>query len=192
MTRNKFVLFKDCGKKVVVKKDGKLKSIEVNRNVIGNLLALSAKTGQLIDFNKALEFPLCPVDLNLSNPDGSRRSTQKSKLTEIIIRDSTLMDNAEFPKKSEVIAYVVDLRALVRTITNIPGTYEELTLQLIRLLPTGYKCVDIVADTYREVSIKDLERRKRGCADKILIWSAKSKVPRNFSEFCRTEKTKLV
>ena len=43
--------------------------------------------------------------------------------------------------------------ALVRTITNIPGTYEELTFQLIRLLSTGYKRVDIVADTYREVSI---------------------------------------
>ena len=144
LTRDKSVLFKDCGKKVVVKKDGKLKSIEVNRNVIGNLLALSAKTGQLIDFNKALEFPLCPVDLNLSNPDGSRRSTQKNKLTEIIIRDSTLMDNAEFPQKSEVIAHVVDLMALVRTITNIPGTYEDLTFQLSRLLPTGYKLVDIV------------------------------------------------
>ena len=160
LTRSKLVLYKDCGKNVVVKKDGKSKSIEVSRNIIGNLLALSAKTGQLIDFNKALEFLLCPVDL--SNPDGSRRSTQKGKLTEIIIRESTLMDNAEFPQKSEVIAYVVDLMALVRTITNIPGTYEELTFQLIRLLPTGYKRVDVVADTYREVSIKDPEHRKRG------------------------------
>ena len=194
LTCNRLVLFKDCGKNVVVKKDGKLKSIEVNRNIIGNLLALSAKTGQLIDFNKALEFPLCPVDLNLSNPDGSRRSTQKSKLTEIIIRESTLMDNAEFPQKSEVIAYVVDLMALVRTITNIPGTYEELTFQLIRLLPMGYKRVDIVADTYREVSIKDPERRKRGCADKVLIRSAKSKVPRNFNEFLQhgENKTRLI
>ena len=194
LTHNKLVLFKDCGKNVVVKKDGKLKSIEVNRNIIGNLLALSAKTGQLIDFNKALEFPLCPIDLNLSNPDGSRRSTQKSKLTEIIIRESTLIDNAEFPQKSEVIAYIVDLMALVRTITNIPGTYEELTFQLIRLLPTGHKRVDIVADTYREVSIKNPKRRKRGCADKVLIRSAKLKVPRNFSEFLqnRENKTRLI
>ena len=85
LTCNKLVLFKDCGKNVVAKKAGKLKSIEVNRNIIGNLLALSAKTGQLIDFNKALEFPLCHVVFNLSNPNGSGRSTQKSKLTEIII-----------------------------------------------------------------------------------------------------------
>ena len=85
LTHNKLVLFKDCGKNVVVKKDGKVKSIEVNRNIIGNLLALSAKTGQFIDFNKALEFPFCTVDLNLSNPDGSRRSTRKIKLTEINI-----------------------------------------------------------------------------------------------------------
>ena len=194
LTRNKLVLFKDCGKNVVVKKDGKLKSIEVNRNIIGNLLALSAKTGQLIDFNKALEFPLCPVDLNLSNPDGSRRSMQKSKLTEIIIQELTLMDNAEFPQKFEVIAYVVDLMALVRTITNIAGTYEELTFQLIKLLPTGYKPVDIVADTYREVSIKDPERRKRGCADKVLIRSVKSKVSSNFNELLQNgeNKTRLI
>ena len=61
LTCNKLVLLKDCGKKVVVKKDGKLKSTEVNRNAIGNLLALSAKTGQSIDFNKALEFPSAPL-----------------------------------------------------------------------------------------------------------------------------------
>ena len=104
------------------------------------------------------------------------------------------MDNAEFPQKSEVIEYVVDLMVLMRTITNIPGTHEELTLQLIRLLPTGYKRVDIVADTYREVSIKDPERRKRGCADKVLIQSAKSKVPRNFNEFLQNgeNKTRLI
>ena len=62
-----------------VKKDGKFKLIEVHRNVIGNLLALSAKTGQSIDFNKALEFPLCPIDLNLSNPDGSKKKYAKEQ-----------------------------------------------------------------------------------------------------------------
>ena len=31
---NKLVLFKDCGKNVAVKRAGKLKSIEVNRNII--------------------------------------------------------------------------------------------------------------------------------------------------------------
>ena len=48
--------------------------------------------------------------------------------------------------------------------------------------------------THREVSIKDPERRKRGCADKVLIQSAKSKVPRNFSEFLQNggNKTRLI
>ena len=72
LTRNKINLFKSCGKKAIVKKDGKCKSIEVNRNVVGCLLALSARTGQLIDFKTPLEFPLYSVDLNLANPDGSR------------------------------------------------------------------------------------------------------------------------
>ena len=46
----------------------------------------------------------------------------------------------------------------------------------------------------REVSIKDPERRKRGCADKVLIRSAKSKVPRIFGEFLQNgeNKTRLI
>ena len=41
LSRNKLELFKSCGKTVNLKKEGKLMSAEVNRNVIGTLLALS-------------------------------------------------------------------------------------------------------------------------------------------------------
>ena len=51
-----------------------------------------------------------------------------------------------------------------------------------------------MADTCREISIKDPERHKRGCADKVLIRSAKSKVPRSFNEFLQNgeNKTRLI
>ena len=51
------------GQTVSVEKDKKLKSVEVNRNILRLLLSVSAKSGQVIDFAKALEYPLGPVPL---------------------------------------------------------------------------------------------------------------------------------
>ena len=50
-------------------------------------------------------------------------------------------------------------------------------------MPSGYKRVDKVADTYQENSIKSMERKDRGDASKILVKSAKVKSPRDFSSF---------
>ena len=80
--------------------------------------------------------------------------------------------------------------ALVRTQTQIPSTYEELTFRLLRSLPSGYQRIHIIADTYRSNSIKDPERLKRGCADKVIIHSAKSKIPRNFNDFLQNGENK--
>jgi hypothetical protein len=50
--------------------------------------------------------------------------------------------------------------------------------------------VDIVADTYTELSIKTVERKKRGTSSKILIQSSKSKILRKFSQFLNNGKNK--
>ena len=57
-----------------------------------------------------------------------------------------------------MIAYLVDLMALIRTQTRTPATYQELALQLFMAIPPGYKRIDTVAGTYRDASIKDPER----------------------------------
>ena len=189
LSRNKLELFKSCGR--TVKKEGKLTSVEVNRNVIGTLLALSAKSEKLIDFETALSYPLCSVPLSLLSPDGCRRATQKSKLMEIILNNSETLESDQMPPKDSVIAYVVDLMALVRVQSNIPVTYEELSLQLFKSIPQGYKRVDIVADTYRQQSIKDPECMKRGCSERVIVQSAKSRIPRNFSQFLQNGNNKM-
>ena len=91
-------------------------------------------------------------------------------------------------------AYIVDLMATIRTMKEIPETFEGLAWQLIKLLPSGYKRVDIVADTYQENSIKSVERKDRWDASKILVKSAKSKIPRDFASFLlnNDNKTKMI
>ena len=80
--KSKFQIFKNAGKAEIIK-NGKTAVIEVNRNAIGKLLAISTKF-ENIDFEVTLAYPLTSVPLSLSNPDGSRRVTQKSKLMEVL------------------------------------------------------------------------------------------------------------
>ena len=56
-------VFHGKARKVQVEKNGKTKILEVNRNFLSFLLALSAKCGKNIDFQRALKYPLCAIPL---------------------------------------------------------------------------------------------------------------------------------
>ena len=193
ISRKKLTLFSSMGQTASVEKDKKLKSVEVNRNILGLLLSASAKSGHVIDYAKALEYPLGPVPLSLANPDGSRRVISKSKLLKVNLKhcnSQILHPRESHPPRQVVSAVVIDMIACLRTMTQIPDTYEELTWKFLKLLPQGYERIDIVADTYHEVSLKSAERSQRGKASKVNIRSAKSKIPRNFSDFLKNEENK--
>ena len=68
--------------------------------------------------------------------------------------------------------------AQIRTIsTENVSTYESFADIFVRSIPRNYNRIDLVADTYRDGSIKTLERKARGETEKILIRSLKSKMP---------------
>ena len=125
------------------------------------MLAFSIESGKAIDINKALEFPLSPVSLSIANVDGSRRQTAKRKITQLL---QTKMPGNPCdylnPPKSKVSTYIFDFIALVRTIVEIPSTFEEFALKLLKSIPSGYPRVDFVADTYRSSSIKKLRKKE--------------------------------
>eukprot|EP00112_Aurelia_sp_Birch-Aquarium-sp1_P005855 Seg1662.2 transcript_id=Seg1662.2/GoldUCD/mRNA.D3Y31 product="hypothetical protein" protein_id=Seg1662.2/GoldUCD/D3Y31 len=190
--RNKLLLFKNASKKVEVKQDSKQSLVEVNRNILAKLLAHSAKTGRAINFQTALEYSLSSVPLAFANPDGSRRVTKKSQLMEIVLSYSdqeTMHEPSSIPKE-ETAAYLVDLMALIRSLPGVSDTYRDLTQRIVDALPTGYARVDIVANTYRKDSLKNSERIKRRSSTKVLINSAESKIPRNFSDFLKNGENK--
>ena len=61
----------------------------------------------------------------------------------------------------------------------IPENYEELTWKLLSSFPKGFQRVDIIATTYRNVSITTGERASFGHIDEVIIKSTKSKVPKD-------------
>ena len=116
----------------------------------------------------------------------------KSKLLPKILNDARLSDPKEetVSDKSHSI-FVVDLMAVIRTLSNIPETYEKLTWKLLETFPKGYNRIDIVADTYQENSIKQGERSSRGTGARILMKSEQSKVPRDFNSFLQSGENKV-
>ena len=90
-----------------------------------------------IDWENALSYPLSPIPLCLSTADGKPRKTATSKLQEVVLKedDSMIVDN-----QREVVAesrhnstYIVDLMAALRSIVQIPESYEELSWNIFKL-----------------------------------------------------------
>ena len=69
---------------------------------------------------------LLPVPLSIATADGSKRGTKKSELLPII-KDKMINENiTTIPHASKVLAYILEFMAFLRTITDIPSTYEDL------------------------------------------------------------------
>ena len=123
------------------------------------------------------------MPLSLFNPDGTMKKTNKSQLWKQIL--ALKNDNPQIEPTKSSAAIVVDLIAIIRSMLQIPSTFEELVFNILSLLPKEYARVDLVADTYLSNSIKNAERRGGGEDDYllILIKSVKSKIPRDFCTF---------
>ena len=164
--------------------------VYANRYFVSKPLSLFAKYGKQVDFQKALTYHLYPFLLGMTFPDGCKRETLKSKLLEEVI--------PEIPEKRGDIdiantecVYVIDMIAQMRMcLSTVPNTFEQLILKFIQALPKGYHRIDIVSDTYRNVSIKTAERKKRDTFSKILIGSLKSKLPREMNKFMLNDDSK--
>ncbi|CAB4006805.1 Hypothetical predicted protein [Paramuricea clavata] len=68
--KRKLILFKASSKKVSLTRSTVVKTVEVNRDILGTILALTAKTEKVINFENALEYPFCSVSLSLACLDG--------------------------------------------------------------------------------------------------------------------------
>ena len=189
--RQEKVPFENSGKKVTLKKNGKEKIIVANRKIIGTMLALSAKHYRLINFKTALQYFLCPVPLSLAHPDGTRRKTTKSALMKVVKSYKTSIEEDKSPPKQNA-TFLVDLMALIQTVSSV--IYAELVKTLVSHLTKGYRNVVIIADNWRDNSLKNNKRDSRGVSKKVIIRSASSRILRNLTEFLKIgdNKTRLI
>ena len=108
------------------------------------------KSGLVINFKKALNYPLFPIPLSLSFPGSAKRSSVKSSLIKIIDYTQVVEDDAY----AIVGACFVDLMATIQAVGSIL-TVEELINQAPSIIPRECGRVDLVAESYWEISWKN-------------------------------------
>ena len=134
-------------KKKYIKRKISLTTAEVNRDVLGDLLRQAMRIGQVIDFEETLKYPLSPIPLSLSFPDGIKRSPAKSSLIKIIDYTQVVEDDAY----ANANAYILDLTAAARALGTLL-TLEEFINQVLSIILRDCRRVNLVADSFREIS----------------------------------------
>ena len=142
--------------------DCKAAELRCTWDLMGRLLILANK--QKLDLPHVLAYPLTPVPLALCHTDGTMCKTNKNKLMHI------LESKVENPMVvSTVDACVIDGNFILHAMPpNLPGTYGGLArILLIQISSLCPRRIDIVFDTYKTPSIKDLERGSRGAQNTV-------------------------
>ena len=150
--------------------------IKAERNLFGQLLMLSEKNN--ISLEKLLCYPLSPVPWALATADGLPVKTDKAKLMHLLEAGVT----SPLAPKVDDSVYIMDGNAVLYALVDLPTTFEQVAKKVFELLPKVVR-VDFVTDTYKENSIKDFERSRRGQSQTYIIQGPNTKVPRDWKSF---------
>ena len=144
-----------------------------------------------MDLETTLSFPLAPVSIPLSTPDGSIRKTVKSKLYLAAVSDLQVVTTDELVlPPGKLNTYYLDLAAAIRSLVGPTSTIREMAKQILDGIPVRYTTVFLVCDTYRKNSIKAGERIKRGVSERYILTSPDMKVPYHLNSFLRNGENK--
>ena len=162
------------------------------RDILGKLVALSHQRKTAVDLDSCLIYPLAPVSLPLSTPDGAIRKTVKSKLFLAAMSDLAILNFEDLPPAERMQIYFLDLAAAIRCIVEKVTTIRDLATKIMTTIPKQYKIIYLLCDTYKKNSIKGGERQARGVGARYVLNSPDMKVPYDSSNFLRNGDNKAM
>lgn len=110
--------------------------------------------------------------------------TDKSKAVDVLTKD---LDDSRLPPDSDTLV-IEDGNACFYYLKEVPSTFQGIADRIFSCL---CKTSDVVfsIDMYLANSVKEAERR-RGCGEKLIIKSEKTKKPRDWKEFLTNDENK--
>ena len=158
MEKNKLKTFSSINKKKQVKTTGRSIILKADRSLFGRIIVMAQARDLRMEL--ILAFPLGPLPWSLATPDGFLRKTNKATLSNSL--QSNMPVDERIPDNSAV---VIDGMALVQKLKADQLSFGEVAESLLSMvLREGAHCkrLDVVFDTYNELSIKNIERKLRG------------------------------
>jgi hypothetical protein len=164
--RQKVFTFAEEGVKETKRINGKVKEIQMQRDMCGKLLMLSMKNK--IHMKLVFKFPLSIVPLVFGQTDGTmNQHTPKATLIHAIAGKS-----ATHPPR-HIDAYVIDGFFFLHLFASVlPGIYQDIVrFLLVKLINFPAKEIHLVFDNIKSPSIKDTERDRRGNLEGHTLYS---------------------
>ena len=84
--------------------------------------------------------------------------------------------------ETETSLYIEDGNALLYKIADLPDTFKGIALKVLKLLPRN-RDVIFSTDMYHKDSLKNQERQRRGCSQKLLLKGINTRRPADFKSF---------
>ena len=160
MNKAQLKTFSNLGKEMKVRRGTENEAtLRADRALFAQMIVI-AETREL-SMSTVLSHPLVPLPWSLATDDGSLRKNKKSSLAKDLQKD---VPSAESIPPSS--ACIIDGMALVQRLKGDGNTFAEIADALMAMVlreGASSKQIDVVFDVYRETSIKNTERERRGC-----------------------------
>ena len=155
--------------------------LRADRYLFARLLVIGQS--RQIDLRDLLTHELGPVPWSLATYDGSLAKTKTSALAKLLEDGVEILPN--LPNASAVI---IDAMALLQTLPRIPDRFIDLADRILSAVikqAGEARRLDFVADQYPSISIKNIEREKRGRSGQlsVQITSPQQLCPRQWKKF---------
>ena len=159
LTKAKLKTFSDLNKKMKVQKGTANEVIlKADRALFAKMIVIAEK--RELKMRDVLCHPLGPLPWALASSDGSMRKTNKSSLGKELKKNALAVES--FPQPC---ACVIDGMALVQRMKGDHKTFSEAADYLLRMVLNeggNSRRIDVVFDVYRDDSIRNAERERRG------------------------------
>ena len=173
--------------KVAKVNSSKNKVIELKQqgNIAFQLLVKSQSMSSPMNLDELMTYQLTPIPYCLGTPDGYLNKTNKAVGLKMIALDK---DDTEQPNMEETLL-IIDGNALFYCMTEVPDTIKGACEKVFSMIP-GYSDVIFSTDMYRKNSVKSLERKRRGCGEKLLLKGPSMKRPADWKSFLSNDDNK--
>ena len=183
--RLKLNTLEDMNKKVkVTTSKNKIVQYKQQGNIAFQLFVKSQIQDIQLDLKELMKYPLTPVPYSISTADGFLVKTDKSKSFHHITKD---VDDAIASPPNETLV-IHDGNASFYDMKEIPGNFRHICRKIFDMMSKGN--VVFSTDSYKDKSIKSMERKRRGDTEKLIVRGEAMKKPPDWKSFLANDENK--
>ena len=154
-------------------------------NIVFQLLVRSQCDDLSIDLKELLAYPLTPVPYSIAIADDFLNKADKSKGYHFLTK---YVEDAPPPSDDKTLV-IEDGNAAFYYLKDLPPNFRDICARLFDMVVRNSDII-FSTDMYLENSIQSMERKRRGCSEKLIVTGENTKKPPDWKTFLVNEENK--